>query len=296
MAGQIFVGMSGWNFAGWRKGFYPKGLKQREELAFASRQVNSIEVNGTFYSLQKPESFTRWYEETPEDFVFALKAPRYVTHIRRLKEFEEPLANFLASGVFCLREKLGPLLWQFPPNLALKDDRFERFLDGLPYDLTAAARVAKKHSSFMRAHSHVQSAGRGPLRHAIEIRHESFLENGKFIRLLRDHGVAFVFAHAGLESPYTEDVTANFIYARMHGQEKAYKKGYPPAQIKSWAKRVSLWTAGKEPADAARIEGRAPARKSRDAFIYFDTEAKARAPLDALALIGEMKKQKKVAA
>src|SRR5262245_20429406 len=116
MAARIYVGMSGWTFEGWRGTFYPKGLKQADELSFASRKVNSIEINGTFYSLQKPTTFQKWYAQTPEDFMFSVKAPQYITHIRRLKEVDEPLANFLASGLLCLKEKLGPILWQFPPN------------------------------------------------------------------------------------------------------------------------------------------------------------------------------------
>ena len=283
MAAKVFVGMSGWTFPGWRGGFYPKGVTQKRELEYASRQVNSIEINGTFYSLQKPESFQRWYDETPENFVFSLKAPQYITHIRRLKDVEEPLANFLASGVFCLREKMGPILWQFPPSVMLKDDRFENFLKLLPFDSKSAARMAKRHGSKVDGRSYTQVHGDFPLRHAFEFRHDSFVNEG-FIELLREYGVAVVFAHSGLKSPYMEDLTADFIYARMHGQEREFKKGYTAESIAWLAKRVETWTKGSQPADAHCVADTKPKKVARDAYIYFDTENKARAPFDALNL------------
>lgn len=280
---KIHIGMSGWTFAGWRGDFYPKGLVQKKELEFASRQVNSIEVNGTFYSLQKPASFERWYAETPEDFCFSLKAPQYITHVRRLKEVDEAVANFFASGLFCLKEKLGPILWQFPPNVMLKDDRFEKFLKLLPYDSKSASRLAKKHSSKMDGRNHTQVSGDDPIRHAFEFRHPSFM-TPDFIELLRHHGVAVVFAHSGMKSPYTEDLTADFVYARMHGQEKEFNKGYTKAAITWWAERVKCWSRGKQPADAVCVSKEKPKTIARDAYIYFDTEAKEYAPYDALNL------------
>lgn len=280
---KIRIGMSGWTFEGWRGDFYPKGLTQKKELEFASRKVNSIEVNGTFYALQKPSTFQRWYDETPEDFCFSIKAPQYITHVKRLKEVDEAVANFFASGLFCLREKLGPILWQFPPNVTLKDDRFEKFLDLLPHDSNAAVEIAKKHSPKMDGRSELSFPGDSPLRHAFEFRHPSF-QNPEFIELLRKHGVAVVFAHSGLKSPYMEDVTADFIYARMHGQEPQFKKGYPQSVLSWWADRVSLWTQGKQPKDALCVSEEKPKVIQRDAFIYFDTEEKAYAPSDALNL------------
>ncbi|MBX9767260.1 MAG: DUF72 domain-containing protein, partial [Bdellovibrionales bacterium] len=229
---KIRIGMSGWTFEGWRGDFYPKGVSQKKELEFASRKVNSIEVNGTFYSLQKPPTFQRWYRETPEDFCFAIKAPQFITHIKRLKDVEDPVANFFASGLSCLKEKLGPILWQFPPNVTLKDDRFEKFLELLPYDPRAASKIAKKHTDKMKGRAETEFLPNQTIRHAFEFRHPSF-QNPEFIELLRKYGVAVVFAHSGLKSPYMEDVTADFIYARMHGQEEQYKKGYPQ-QVLSW--------------------------------------------------------------
>lgn len=281
---KIHIGMSGWTHAGWRGGFYPKGLVQKKELHYASRQVNSIEVNGTFYSLQKPDSFQRWYDETPEDFVFAIKAPQYITHIRRLKEVDEAVSTFLASGLFCLKEKLGPILWQFPPNVMLKDDRFEKFLKLLPYDSKAAAKLAKNHSSRIEGRSYTKVDGDYPIRHAFEFRHDSFANEG-FIEMLREYGVAVVFAHSGMKSPYMEDLTADFVYARMHGQESQYKKGYPKETIDWIAKRVDLWTQGRQPIESEhRVSPTKPKKVERDAYIYFDTEEKDYAPLDAINL------------
>lgn len=252
---KIYVGCSGWTFPGWRGTFYPKGLPQKEELEYASRKLSSIEINGTFYSLQKPETYQRWYDETPGDFVFSIKAPQFITHIRRLKDIEGPLSYFLGSGLLGLKQKLGAVLWQFPPNVMLKDDRFEKFLKMLPHDFKGAARIARKHPPRMKNF---------PLRHAFEFRHPSF-KNPEFVALMRKHGVAIVFAHCGDKSPFFEDVTADFIYARMHGQDPKYKKGYTKDTLSWWADRVEGWIAAK-----------------KDAFIYFDTEAKKYAPQDAL--------------
>jgi uncharacterized protein YecE (DUF72 family) len=288
VAKRIYVGMSGWTYDAWRGDFYPKGLVHRRELEYASRQVTSIEINGTFYALQKPATFQRWYDETPEDFRFAVKAPQYITHIRRLKDVAEPVANFFASGLLCLGEKMGPILWQFPPSVMLKDDRFETFLKLLPYDLKSAAKIAKKHTDKVAGRSFTEVKGNAPVRHAIEVRHESFRDPA-FIKLLRAHGVAIVFAHSGEKSPYMEDLTADFIYARMHGQE--YKKGYPPKFLDQWSERLKTWTAGLQPKDAECVVPTASKVKSsvREAYVYFDTEAKAYAPQDALNLIARLK-------
>ncbi len=244
---KAWIGVSGWTFPGWKKVFYPKELPIRRELEYASRALNSIEINGTFYSLQKPETFQKWYNQTPADFIFSVKAPQYITHICRLKEIEKPLAKFLASGLFCLREKLGPILWQFPPNVKLKDDRFEKFLSLLP------------HTS----------------RHAFEFRHPSFA-HPDFLALLKEHNVAFVIAHAGGEkAPYVEDLTSkNFVYVRLHGEGKEYKKGYTPLMIKKWAEKVKGWMTKSS---------------KRDVFIYFSNDAKVYAPASAINLLKILK-------
>ena len=279
---DVRIGMSGWTFEGWKGEFYPKGLSAKKELAFASRKVNSIELNGTFYRLQTPASFKKWHDETPDDFVFAIKAPQYMTHVRRLKEIEEPLATFLASGVLCLGKKLGPILWQFPPNVVLKDDRFEKFLKLLPMDTKSAAKYSKGHSEKIKS-AHTTCDVDQPLRHAFEFRHPSFA-NPDFLDMLRAHNVAFVFAHSGEKNIYIEDLTSDFVYARMHGQEKEYKKGYTNERLQWFADRVSLWTSGKQPKDAHTITEVTPSSIKRDAFIYFDDESKVFAPRDALKL------------
>lgn len=280
---KIHIGMSGWTFEGWRGDFYPTGLAQKKELEYASRQVNSIEINGTFYALQKPTTFQKWHDETPKDFCFAIKAPQYITHIRRLKDVDEAVANFFASGLFCLKEKLGPILWQFPPNVTLKDERFEHFLKLLPYNSKRASRIAKKHSSKMEGRSEVKAHDDFPIRHAFEFRHPSFF-NPTFIDLLRSYGVALVLAHSGLKSTYTEDLTADFVYARMHGQESKYKKGYTPETLSWWSERIQTWSQGKLLEDQQCISLGKPKSIERDIFVYFDTEEKKYAPYDALNL------------
>lgn len=277
-AGQIHIGMSGWTYPDWRGSFYPKGLTQAKELHYASRQMNSIEINGTFYSLQKPASFEKWYSETPEDFRFSLKAPKYITHVRRLKDVREPLCNFLASGVFCLKEKLGPILWQFPPNLTLKDERFAEFMKLLPYDSKSALKLAKQHTDKVKDRNYLKVDGDYPIRHAFEFRHESF-KNAEFLELMRKHNVAVVFAHSG--EHYMEEVTADFIYARLHGLGKKYKKGYPDDVIIWFGDRVQKWITGAQPSDAETLL-KAPPKTKRDAFIYFDTYEKDYAPFDAI--------------
>ncbi len=281
---KIYIGCSGWTFPGWRGTFYPKDLSQKKELEYASRVLSSIEINGTFYSMQKPQTFQRWYDETPEDFVFSVKGPEYITHRQRLKDVSIPLSNFLASGILNLRKKLGPILWQVPPNMILKDDRFEIFLKMLPHDSKAAAKIAKKHSDWMKERSLTKIDENFPIRHAFEFRHPSFM-NPDFVRLMRKHGVAIVFAHSGGErAPYFEDVTSDFIYCRMHGQEPKFKNGYTK-DVHSWlAERIKLWISGKQPKDAMCILDQAPPKSKKDAFIYFDTEEKIYAPSDALNL------------
>ncbi len=268
---KTWVGISGWTFPGWRGTFYPKDLTQKRELQYASRQLSSIEINGTFYSLQRPETFQRWSDQVPENFIFAVKAPQYITHIRRLKEVAEPLANFFASGLLCLRKKLGPILWQFPPNVMLKDDRFEKFLRLLPQDAKSASRLARKHGKKVEGRAFTKAQGDFKVRHAFEFRHKSFL-NKDFVDLLREHNVAFVFAHEGGErAPYTEDPTADFIYARLHGEGKRFKKGYPDREIAEWASKISHWN-----------------RKGLDAFVYFSNEAKVYSPNGATKLLKKL--------
>jgi uncharacterized protein YecE (DUF72 family) len=283
-AGTLRIGISGWTYGGWRGTFYPKGLPHADELAYASGEVDTIEINGTFYGLQRPEAFARWYDETPEGFVFAVKAPRFITHIRRLREIETPLANFFASGVLRLGEKLGPVLWQFPASFRFSAERLDQFFSLLPRDTEAAAALAEHHSEWLAGRAWTQTEHRRELRHAIEIRHESFLDPA-FVALLRRHRVALVFADS-VEWPYAEDVTTHFVYLRLHGSKELYASGYSDDALDHWAARVKLWAQGLQPNDARLIagDGERVATEAHDVFAYFDNDAKVRAPADARSL------------
>jgi uncharacterized protein YecE (DUF72 family) len=281
-AGAIRIGISGWTYAPWRGVFYPQGLRQKDELQYASRQVSSIEINGTFYRQQAPKSFAAWAAAVPEDFVFSIKGPRFITHVRRLREIEGPLANFMASGLLHLGAKLGPILWQFPPNFALDRDRLGHFLDLLPMDTAAAAALAARHDGWLKEKAATEIEESRPLRHAIEIRHESFRDPA-FVELLRSHNVALVCADT-VEWPRLMDVTGDFLYLRLHGSEALYASGYDDGALDDWAARVRAWSAGREPEDAERI-GATAKRTPRDVFVYFDNDIKVRAPVDAQALM-----------
>jgi uncharacterized protein YecE (DUF72 family) len=250
---NIRVGISGWRYPGWRGTFYPKNLVQRRELEFASRQINSIEINGTFYSLQTKESYQRWYDSTPADFVFAVKGSRYITHIKQLRSIEEPLKTFFSSGVLSLEEKLGPILWQFPPRMRWDEEKFSHFFSLLPKWNTDAD--PKFHGKKRR------------LRYAVEIRNESFL-TPEFFNLLRKYKIAFVFADTAGKWPYKEEITTDFIYMRLHGDEKIYVSGYTEAALNRWAGKIEKW----------RKQG------INNFYVYFDNDVKVRAPFDAQSL------------
>jgi len=280
---QIRIGISGWRYAGWRGVFYPKGLVQRRELEFASRQFNSIEINGSFYSLQDASSWQRWHDATPDDFLFAVKCPRFITHIKRLRDIEAPLANFYASGVLLLRRKLGPMLWQFPPFIRFDAERWDCFLGLLPKTAAAAAKQATLHDERIDEPALPDKIPRLPLRHAVEIRHESF-RCEEFVALLRKHNVALVVADTAGKFPYLEDVTADFMYLRLHGAEVLYSSGYDDASLKRWCSRIAAWSTGGQPRDAQRASVTALPKITRSVYCYFDNDAKVRAPFDAQRL------------
>jgi uncharacterized protein YecE (DUF72 family) len=280
----IRIGISGWRYAPWRGVFYPRGLVQGEELAYAAKAFRTIELNGSFYSLQAPASYLEWYRETPPQFMFAVKANRYITHFRKLNAIEKPMANFFASGLFNLREKLGPILWQFPPNLGFDTVKFARFLELLPHDTASALALARGRESRMYGRSRLAIDRNRRLRHAVEIRHDSFL-NPAFIALLRRHRVALVVADTAKQWPYREDVTADFLYLRLHGDKQLYASGYSPAALERWAQRISAWHRGSEPRDAHVIDGIAPVARRCDVHCYFDNDIKVRAPFDAHSLV-----------
>lgn len=282
-----YIGLSGWNYPGWRGDFYPEGLRRKDELAYAASQFRSIEINGTFYSLKKPADFRLWREVTPAGFVFAVKGSRFISHMKQLRDPRVPLANFLAQGVLALEEKLGPILWQFPERMRLDDARmrrFDEFLSLLPRDTAQAAELALEHGPQVKKGAHVAIEKKRRMRHAVEVRHESFFVE-PFVRLLRKHGVALVASDAK-EWRYAEDVTADFVYVRLHGSERTYTSRYTDAQLDRYAAAVRSWLNGGEPADALKATRLAPARRSgRDVFVYFDNDAKVHAPKDARRLL-----------
>ena len=281
----IRIGISGWRYKPWRGTFYPKELPQHAELRYAASILTVIEINGSFYSLQRPSSYARWYADTPKGFVFTVKGPRYITHMLRLRNVEAPLANFFASGVFNLREKLGPILWQFPPSFRYDHDRFANFFELLPHDTKAALALARRRDARMKGKTRLAIDASRTLRHAIEIRHESFLDS-RFVDLLRKHDIALVIAETARRWPMTEDITSDFVYMRLHGDKKLYQSGYSDKSLARWAKRIAAWHRGAEPGDARKISRRKPpTRKPRDIYCFFDnTDVKLRAPFDAQSL------------
>lgn len=280
--GRVRIGISGWTYAPWRGVFYPKALPQKQELAYASRQFGTIEINGTFYGMQRPAAFAAWAATVPEDFVFAVKGPRFITHMKRLRDVEVPLANFIASGLLALGPKLGPVLWQFPPRFGFSVERLEPFLAMLPRDTDQAARLGARHDQRLKAPAFLEAGPTRKLRHAVEIRHDAFRDQG-FIDLLRRYEVALVVADT-VDWPLLMDVTADFVYVRLHGSEELYASGYDDDALDVWAARVVAWARGREPADALRVGGPAAPTAERDVYVYFDNDAKVRAPRDALGL------------
>jgi uncharacterized protein YecE (DUF72 family) len=280
-AGTVRVGISGWTYAPWRGVFYPKGLRHARELEYAASQFNSLEINGTFYGMQRPDAFADWADSVPDDFIFAVKAPRFITHLKRLRDAETPLANFVASGLLRLGRKLGPVLWQFPPNFRFDPERIEPFLKLLPHDTGAAARLGRRHDSRLKAPAWLKVDAEQRLRHAFEIRNESFRDQA-FVDLLRKHDVALVCADT-VEWPRLMDLTGDFVYCRLHGSQELYASGYDDQALDEWAARVTTWTKGGEPADAERVGGKGR-KRNRDVYVYFDNDAKVRAPFDAKAL------------
>jgi len=281
--GRIRIGISGWRYKGWRGSFYPKGLAQRRELEFAAQHFDTIELNGSFYSLQRPQSFKQWHDETPEDFVFAVKGSRYLTHMLKLQNAEAPLANFFAQGLLRLGKKLGPILWQFPPQFAFHPEKLQTFFDLLPRSHAQAAALARGHDHRLKGRSWLEIEADLPIRHAIEIRHIS-CECPEFIAVLRKNRVALVVADT-VDWPLLMDVTADFVYCRLHGSEELYASGYEADAIDRWSRRTVAWSRGREVTDGKRAHAKpASKRSSRDVFVYSDNDAKVRAPFDAQAL------------
>ncbi|MGE5271324.1 MAG: DUF72 domain-containing protein [Thiohalocapsa sp.] len=282
--GRIRIGISGWRYAGWRGRFYPPELRQRDELSYASRHFDTIEINGTHYSLQRPEFFTEWHDAVPDDFVFAVKGSRFITHMKQLRDCEAALANFFAQGVLRLGAKLGPLLWQFAPRFVFNAEKLAAFFALLPRTAEEAAALARRHDHRLAGRAWTEAVDPGhALHHAVEIRHKSFLDPA-FVALLRQHKIALVFADT-VDFPYAEDVTADFLYLRLHGSEELYASGYDEPALDRWAARIAAWSTGGMPDDAQLIDPVwRPPRRRRDVYVYFDNDAKVRAPFDAQAL------------
>ncbi|MGZ9058296.1 MAG: DUF72 domain-containing protein [Burkholderiaceae bacterium] len=277
--------MSGWRYPPWRGEFYPDGLRQADELTYASEKLPTIELNGSFYSLQTPSSYAAWYAATPSGFLFSVKGGRFITHMKRLIDIDKPLANFFASGLFKLKEKLGPILWQFPPNMKYEPQRFADFIGKLPQDTASALTLARGRDARMTGRAALSIDAVRPMRHAIEIRNETFLDP-TFIDLLRHHNVALVVADTGARWPQPSDVTADFLYLRLHGATELYRSRYSDADLHRWAYRIRAWCAGEQPTDVERVMRDAtPIRISRDVFCYFDNTDKLHAPNNARRLM-----------
>lgn len=284
MAGRTRIGISGWTYAGWRGVFYPQGLARRRELEYVGSRMGTVEINGSFYSLQRPTSYRAWYEQTPADFVFAVKGSRFITHMLKLRNAETALANFFASGVLRLADKLGPVLWQFPERMRFDEEKFAHFLQLLPRTHEQAARVAHGHDDRLLGRAWTDAEHQGVIRHAFEIRHPGFLSEA-FIALLRAHNAALVFADTAGRWPYAEDLTADFVYVRLHGAEQLYASGYTDPQLDWWAARIREWRRGGAPGDTTCVLPPARSRRAgRDVYVYFDNDAKVHAPFDAIRL------------
>jgi uncharacterized protein YecE (DUF72 family) len=263
----IRIGISGWRYEPWRGVFYPEGLPQRCELEFAAHQFPTVEINGSFYSLQRPEYYQEWHDATPPAFIFAVKGSRYITHLLRLKNIDQPLANFYASGLFNLRDKLGPFLWQFPPMFRFDAARLESFFSRLPRTTGQALSLARRRDARLKGRARLAIDADRRLRHAVEIRHPSF-QCKEFVALLRRHDVGLVVADTAGRWPKMFDVTADFVYVRLHGDVRIYTSGYTKRALGQWARRIRAW-------DAA----------GKDVYVYFDNDVKVKAPYDALNLM-----------
>lgn len=265
---EVRVGVSGWRYPSWRGDFYPRGLVQRRELEYVASRMNSVELNGSFYSLQRPSTYQRIAEETPDDFLVAVKGGRYLTHLKRLAGVEAALANFLASGVLALGDKLGPVLWQLPPDLAFDEARMDAFLELLPRTTAAALEVARGHDDKLAAdRTFLEAPVDRPVRHAVEVRHPSF-EAPEAVACLARQDVALVVADSPRKWPFLEERTSDFVYVRLHGHTELYASGYSARSLDSWAAKVRRW-----------------AGDGLDVHVYFDNDARGRAPHDAVSLL-----------
>ncbi|HET9632333.1 MAG TPA: DUF72 domain-containing protein [Terrabacter sp.] len=262
------IGVSGWRYASWRGDFYPKGLPQRLELTYAAERMTSIEINGSFYSLQRPSSYAAWRAAVPADVDFAVKGGRFITHMKALRDVETPLANFFASGVLALGPQLGPVLWQLPERVHFDPERIRRFFELLPRSTSEAARLAEKHDDKLKEDRVLTTCEVDvPVRHALEPRHDSF-DTNEARELCAEHGVAMVIADSAGKWPVMDDATSDFRYVRLHGETELYASGYTDESLDRWARTCQYWL-----------------EQGHDVHVYFDNDAKGHAPYDAVRLL-----------
>jgi len=271
--GRVFVGISGYDYKPWRGRFYPEELPARCWLEYVSGRFNSVELNGTFYSLKSPAVFERWMREVAnapaQDFLFAVKGGRFLTHNLKLRRAEASLGNFFASGVLALGVRTGPFLWQLPGTYRFDAERLDSFMRLLPRDSIEGEAVALRHDERLRRGALVDAPVRVPYRHAFEVRHPTYFHD-EFYAILREHRMGFVVADTAGKFPYAEEVTADFVYVRLHGSQELYTSGYTDAELDEWAEKITRW--------------RDPAQGGLDVYVYFDNDAKVHAPFDAMRL------------
>ena len=267
---MIRVGISGWRYAPWRGVFYPPGLPQRRELEYAAQRLGSIELNGSFYSLQRPSSYQSWASQTPDDFVFSVKGGRFITHMLRLRGVETAVANFFASGPLALGPKLGPVLWQLPERHPFDADELAAFFDLLPRTTAQAAELATRHDARVEGRAWTTTDRDRPLEHVLEVRHRSF-ETADFLDLLRAHHIGVVVADSAGRWPAFDAVTHRVVYVRLHGDQELYVSGYGAQALDRWADRVRAWS-----------------DDEADVYVYFDNDVKVHAPHDAMALAARL--------
>lgn len=264
----VRVGTSGWRYRSWRGDFYPDGLVQRAELSYIGEHFSTVELNGSFYSLQRPQSYLRWRSAVPDDFVFAVKGSRYISHMLRLRDATTALANFFASGVLALGPTLGPILWQLPERQRFEPDVLEAFLAGLPRATSEARALAERHDERMNGRVWLDHIDERPLQYALEPRSETF-DDPALIEILNRYGVALAVADTAGRWPQFEPGDADLVYVRLHGASELYASGYSAEELQTWADRCRRWAA---------------AGDGRDVWVYFDNDTRGHAPHDARAL------------
>ncbi len=281
----IYVGVSGWSYDDWRGGrFYPERLRRRDELEFVTRRFASVEINASFYSLLRPSTYCRYHACSPDGFVYAVKGSRFITHSKKLNDVATPLANFFASGVLRLEEKLGPLLWQLPDTF-IAPQRLEAFLRRLPDSMHAASKLARKHDRRVSGRASMAVHRDRSVRHVLEVRHRDSLTD-ELVQCCRELAIPLVFSHSGGSWPYIEELTGDLVYLRLHGSPRTYASAYRRDKLEAWSARIRSWNNGRQPRGSVRISRhRSPRADQRTVYAYFDNDQRANAPRNALTLM-----------